>query len=125
VPVLYGESVDINESSITALTADVLAPDKPKRVDDWSARFPTHTADVGEVIRRVVARGFKEGGAFLSGTHHFSSKERTGGVEGAGRPHTKYSLSMLIGAILGKPTDHLAPDPDPPAGGAARPKDCA
>lgn len=125
VPVLYGESHDLDESSITALAKDVLAgPDKPKRVDDWSARFPTHTADVAEVLRRVVVAGglggAAGGAAFLSGTHHFSSKER----QADGRAHTKYTLSLMIGGILGRPTAHLASDPNPPAGGAARPKNC-
>ncbi len=122
MPVLYGESTDLAESSITALAKDVLAPEKAKRVDDWSARFPTHTVDVAEVIRRVVARGSlrQGGGGFLSGVHHFSSKEK--GADG--RAHTKYTLSKMIGEVLGKPTEHLTPDLAPPAGGAARPKDC-
>lgn len=116
VPVLYGASNDLQESSITALAADVLAsPAKVKKVDDWAARFPTHTADVGEAIRRAVVKG-------LGGTQHFSSKERD--AARGGRPFTKYSIVRMIGEILGKPTDNLTPDPEPPAGGAARPKDC-
>jgi nucleoside-diphosphate-sugar epimerase len=124
--VLYGDSADLDESSITALAKDALAGPRT-RVDDWSARFPTHTGDVAEVLRRVVAGGFQgttqdKPGAFLSGIHHFSSKERQ---QADGRPHTKFTLSRMIGEILGKPTDHLEADPNPgAAGGAARPKDC-
>lgn len=99
---------------------DVLARDKPKKVDDWAARFPTHTADVAEVIRRIVAK--KDG--FLSGTHHFSSKERDPESADGSRPYTKHSISKIIAEILGASTDHLTPDSDPPSGGAARPKDC-
>lgn len=122
VPVLYGESADVAESSITALVTDVLAQDQRKTVDDWAARFPTHTADVAEVVRRVVVTGAGGGGGFLSGVQHFSSKERD--PEQGTRPYTKYAIVKIIGEIMGKSTDHLKPDPDPPAGGAARPKDC-
>lgn len=124
IPVLYGEITDVAESSITALVTDVLAQTTTKKIDDWAARFPTHTADVAEVVRRVVVKAAGGGGGeggFLSGVQHFTSKERD--PEEA-RPYTKYKICKLIGEIMNKPTTHLAPDQNPPAGGAGRPKDC-
>ena len=153
VPVLYGDSIDLAESSITILARDVLPSSSPsssssssssekkktkKKIDDWATRYATHTGDVARVLAAMVGRALQqqqrqqqeedgEGGA-LKGIFHFSSKEKCSGgrEEGGregGRAYTKYSISLLIGEIFGESTDHLEPDPEPPKG-APRPKDC-
>ncbi len=145
VPVLYGDSVDLAESSITLLARDVLLyssllsppssssekKDKAKkRQDDWAARYATHTGDVARVLAAMVGKALQQQqqkvGEALQGIFHFSSKEKCGEREGGkngGRAYTKYTISLLIGEILGQSTEHLEPDPDPPRG-APRPKDC-
>lgn len=115
-------------------------------MDDWAARYATHTEDVARVVTAMVDRALTGAGE-LRGTFHYSSKERSqdlsrgaGGEErsqdlsrgvggeqcpgqGGGRAYTKYSISVLIGEVLGRATKHLEPEASPPEGGP-RPQDC-
>ncbi len=117
VPVLYGDSTSLEESSVTVLAKDVLNAGTQKKVDDWAVRFATHTADVARVMEALVQKALA--GEAVHGTIHYSSKER----QPNGAPFTKFNICMLVGEILGQDTSHLLPDSEPPKG-ALRPKDC-
>lgn len=126
VPLLFGHTSDLSESSLLALAKTVVARDKTHHVDDWSHRYPTFTDDVAVVIRNILNHhfnietqpGYQD--PRLAGPVHWSSNQTADG-----RPYTKYSVCLLMGDILSIPTDHIHPAGDTSAGGVApRPKDC-
>jgi len=110
IPVLYGPVLDLEESSVTKLVKTVV-DHKPSKVDHLSARYPTHTADVAQVVKELAVRRIRHCG--LTGTWHFSNNERL----------TKYEMCLRIAAILGRSHDHLTPQTEEEPGAAPRPLD--
>lgn len=102
VPVLYGESLKNDDSSINVLVDAVWkAQDKDANLsmDDWALRYPTNTEDVGRVCQDI-ARKYLEAGQKRSSMPtilHFSSEDR----------YTKYEICQLLAEILGLPLDGM------------------
>jgi len=108
VPILYGPVEYPGESQVTVL-ADLVRSGLETKVDDWAVRYPTFTPDVALAIASLLEAWQKN--PSLSGVHHFSGQEAL----------TKYQMCLAMAKVLGLPTKHLTPDPNPPVG-APRPK---
>lgn len=98
IPVLYGQTKELNESPITVLVLPLLlAHDnkEAKKVDHWAARFPTYTGDVAIVLRQMVERLLDSASAteLVGKTFHLSSTETN--AEDEGRPFTKFSITKV------------------------------
>lgn len=113
VPILYGDVESLDESPVTVLAKNMLAarPDERLAMEDWATRYPTHTADVADVLRQMVAH--KLAHPDFRGTFHWSGDE----------PLTKYGMALAFAPLLGFDPARLVPDATPPSG-APRPKDC-
>jgi dTDP-4-dehydrorhamnose reductase len=112
VPLLYGEVETLGESSVTVLAENMLnaPPGETLRMEHWATRYPTHTADVADVLRQLAAHRLAHPG--FKGIFHWSGDE----------PMTKYGIALAFAPVLGFDPARLVPDPAPPAG-APRPKD--
>ena len=110
VPILWGDVETLDESSVTTVAKSVLAmrTEKGERVfDDWAIRYPTHVADVAEVLAQIVARR-------LVGTFHWSGPE----------PLTKIDMATVVAGLVGVSSDRLVRSGAPANGSEPRPKDC-
>ena len=112
VPVLYGDVETLRESSVTTVFAQVLGllrPDAPRALvlDDWATRYPTHVADVAEVLAQIVRRR-------LAGTFHWSGPE----------PLTKLEMGRAAAGLLGVDAARLVGSGAPANGSEPRPRDC-
>ena len=112
VPLLYGDVETLGESSVTVLAENMLnaAPDACLPMEDWATRYPTHTADVADVLRQITVHRLAHND--FKGIFHWSANE----------PVTKYGIALAFAPILGFDPARLAADAAPPAG-APRPKD--
>ena len=112
VPILYGEVETLAESPVTVLAQNMLnAPaGQPLPMEHWATRYPTHTADVADVLRQIVARRLRD--PEFRGTYHWSGSE----------PMTKLDMARAFAPLVGFDPARLVPEPDRP-GGAPRPKD--
>ncbi len=112
VPILYGEVEELGESPVTVLAKNMLDAEAgaPLAMEHWATRYPTHTADVAEVLRQMVARRLSD--PSFQGIFHWSGAE----------PMTKYGMALAFAPLLGFPRERLIPDPSRPAG-APRPQD--
>lgn len=116
VPVLYGPSEDASESAITVFAKTVVESHSPRTLDDWQSRQPTYTPDIGATIVNFAKRLLLDGDSAsspgsLAGIWHYGGKETT----------TRYQVALMLGRLLGLPTDHIKGDASPPSG-APRPK---
>jgi len=104
IPILYGPSTDIEESSITVLLKSLRDP-KGEEVffDDRDIRYPTLTSDVAEAIGFLVEKS----GA---GIFHYTAEE----------PFTKYGMAVEIARQTGITEKRIYPDPNLRSG-AGRP----
>lgn len=109
VGVLFGRVEFVEESSVTTIVKDVRNT-KQRAIDDWGQRYPTFVDDVAVICRQMMQRRLSD--QVVNGIWHWCGSER----------YTKYGQALMIGEILGLPTSHLRPDPNPPAG-APRPRD--
>ena len=75
--------------------------------DDWAIRYPTHVADVAEVLAQIVARR-------LAGTFHWSGPE----------PLTKFDMATVTARLVGVDASRLVRSGAPANGSEPRPKDC-
>lgn len=116
VPILYGDVENLQESSVTTVIAQVLGladPDRdysksrPLLLDDWATRYPTHVADVADILAQIVRRR-------LLGTFHWSGEE----------PMTKLDMGRVAAEILGVDATLLKGSGAPANGSEPRPKDC-
>lgn len=110
VPILYGDVETLDESSVTTVIAAVLAlRNAPGTLvlDDWAVRYPTHVADVAEVLVQIARRR-------LVGTFHWSGPD----------PLTKYDMGLEVARQLGIDTARLVRSGAPANGSEPRPKDC-
>lgn len=105
VPILYGEVETLEESPVTLMLHKLLDP-TPVAEDHWAVRFPTYVGDIAATLRNGLPT---LGNA--SGIYHFSGSEAL----------TKFEMLQAMGNVLNLGTDHITPNPDPPAG-APRPK---
>ncbi|PAA55609.1 hypothetical protein BOX15_Mlig020343g1, partial [Macrostomum lignano] len=108
VPVLYGDTADVNESAVTCLFALVKAG-VPCTIDHIAKRYPTHCADVANVVRHLSLRA----GRIDGGVYHFSGNECL----------TKYEMCLAMGRVFGLSTDHVAPQVEPDSSATLRPVD--
>ena len=106
VPVLYGDVEELSESSVTSVFKEVLSRKKTV-LDDWAIRYPTHVANVADVLVQISLRK-------IAGTHQWS------GVE----PFTKYDMAILVADILKADTSLFVRSGEPANGSEIRPKDC-
>jgi len=111
VPVLYANDCEELDESATLIVAKDVISGKSKKIDNWGSRFPTHVDDVANLVVKILEKESP-----MSGIIHFSGDTEM--------VNTKYSLALLMGDILGLPTDHLQPDDEEPSG-APRPKNTA
>lgn len=117
VPILYGDVENLRESSVTSVIEQVLRlarPDcqvysksYPLILDDWATRYPTHVADVADVLAQIVRRR-------LAGTFHWSGAE----------PMTKLGMGLVTAGILGIDASLLKGSGVPANGSEPRPRDC-
>ncbi len=104
IPILYGPSTDIQESSITAMLKLLRdAGDQEVFFDDRDIRYPTYTPDVAEAIRFLIEKE-------ATGIYHYTAEE----------PFTKYGMVVEIARQSGIPRHRIYPDPNPRSG-ARRP----
>ena len=116
VPILYGDVENLQESSVTTVIAQVLgladpgrdySKSRPLLLDDWATRYPTHVADVADILAQIVRRR-------LVGTFHWSGEE----------PMTKLDMGRVAAEILGVDATLLKGSGSPANGSEPRPKDC-
>lgn len=117
VPILYGDVETLDESSVTTVLKQVLRLGEPGNerysksnpiiLDDWSVRYPTHVADVADILAQLVAKK-------LAGTWHWSGSEAL----------TKLDMGRLAAEKLGFDTRLLVGSGESANGSEPRPKDC-
>ena len=116
VPILYGDVENLQESSVTTVVAQVLnladpgkdySKSRPLLLDDWAMRYPTHVADVADILAQIVRRR-------LVGTFHWSGSE----------PMTKLDMGRVVAEVLGVDATLLRGSGAPANGSEPRPKDC-
>ena len=117
VPILYGDVETLAESSVTTVMAQVLKLAQPGNetfsksypliLDDWAIRYPTHVADVADVLAQMVSRK-------VVGTFQWSGSE----------PMTKLDMGRVVAEELGIDTSLLRGSGAPANGSEPRPKDC-
>lgn len=112
VPILYGDTDDLSESAVTVLAANLLkaSPGETLSFEARCIRYPTHTADIAQVLRRMVEA--RRGGMALDGIFHWSG----------GEAMTKLDMARAMAPLLGIEGVTIAPDTRPPTG-APRPVD--
>lgn len=111
VPVLYGEVEFVKESAVTILLEAVKNSAKESSQDDYARRFPTHVADIAQVLRQLLDKKIVD--PSLSGTFHWSGKEC----------FTKYGMCKAICEAFSLPDTHLKSVKTPPQGSVNRPYD--
>ncbi|MDO5318421.1 MAG: SDR family oxidoreductase [bacterium] len=116
VPILYGNVENLKESSVTTVIEQVLrladpgkdySKSRPLILDDWAVRYPTHVADVADVLAQIVRKR-------LVGTFHWSGAE----------PMTKLDMGRVVAEHLGLDATLLKGSGAPANGSEPRPKDC-
>lgn len=117
VPILYGDVETLDESSVTTVLAKVLklaqpgnetfSKSNPLILDDWATRYPTHVADVADILAQIVSRK-------LAGTFHWSGLE----------PMTKLDMGRVVAEQLGIDTSLIKGSGAPANGSEPRPRDC-
>lgn len=103
IPLLYGPMEFYNESSVTSLYASILSGTLVK-ADDLQKRYPAHTEDVAEVVRRMVQVRL-QCRERLTGYFHWQGRECL----------TKYQMIQGIGAARGIDISGVEPDKVAPA----------
>ena len=110
VPILWGDVESLDESSVTTVVKTVLEMrkcDGTHVFDDWAIRYPTHVADVAEVLSQIAARR-------LAGTWHWSGTE----------PLTKFDMATVTARFANVDVARLVRSGAPANGSEPRPKDC-
>ncbi len=111
VPILYGDVENLQESSVTTVIEQILKLSRsepaPLILDDWATRYPTHVADVADILAQIVLKR-------LAGTFHWSGSE----------PMTKLDMGRVTAELLGVDTTLLKGSGAPANGSEPRPKDC-
>ncbi len=110
VPVLYGPSLSLKESSITQIAQQVIEQ-KKMSYDHWALRSPTLTTDVALAIHKLV--NLTKDKIPEKEVLHFSSTEQL----------TKYQMAKIITDKLGISTKDFIPLSEP-ENSTPRPKDC-
>jgi dTDP-4-dehydrorhamnose reductase len=115
LPLLYGPSVDWQESAVTSLVPAIAASARPNAapalIDDWAIRYPTYTPDIAIVIRQLLERHAQR--ATVCGTFHWSGTEAL----------TKYGIALKLAAALRLDTAGIVAQAAP-ADSTPRPYDC-
>ncbi len=110
VPMLYGPSDNLSESSVTVILRDFLDTDGPVPLDARQTRYPAYTPDVAAAIVGLLP-GLMDGN--LPGPRlHFCPEES----------YTKRDMGAVLAECVGINPGRAAADERPPSG-APRPKD--
>jgi dTDP-4-dehydrorhamnose reductase len=110
VPILYGDVETLDESSVTTVIAAVLDmrhTDTPRVFDDWAVRYPTHVADVAEILLQLAQQK-------CAGTFHWSGPA----------PLTKFDMATITAGLIGVDPARIQRSGAPANGSEPRPKDC-
>ncbi|MGN0853621.1 MAG: dTDP-4-dehydrorhamnose reductase family protein [Kiritimatiellia bacterium] len=117
VPILYGDVESLDESSVTTVLAQVMklarpgnetySKSRPLILDDWATRYPTHVADVADILAQIAVRR-------LAGTFHWSGDEAM----------TKLDMGRVVAGQMGIDASLLKGSGAPANGSEPRPKDC-
>lgn len=110
VPILYGDVETLDESSVTTVLASVLdmrRDAQPRVFDDWAVRYPTHVADVAEILLPLARQ-------HLAGTFHWSGPA----------PLTKFDMAVRVASLVGVDLARLRRSGAPANGSEPRPQDC-
>ena len=110
LPILYGNTEDLNESAVTVLANALLSNETRILMDDWAIRYPTHTADIAIVCRQMIQH--KIPNKDFNGTFHWSGNEA----------FTKYQMALVMAKILGVNKDIIPNSTNPSE--VARPHNC-
>lgn len=111
VPILYGSVERLDESSVTAIAAQLLESASTENItlENWAVRYPTLTDDVADIIRQLLLHS--ENHVHQRGIFHFSGNQAM----------TKYTMGMIMAKSLDFDQTRLIPDDSPPKG-APRPQ---
>ncbi|KAK8793465.1 hypothetical protein WA158_004824 [Blastocystis sp. Blastoise] len=109
VPILYGPTSCLSESSVTSLYESI--QQKSCSIDHIAIRYPTFTTDVARfmVYLLTIYRHNNE----YKGIIHFSANE----------PFTKYEMCLTMCKLLKRDSSNIHPNTKETIG-AQRPKDC-
>eukprot|EP00928_Gymnodinium_smaydae_P022739 TRINITY_DN18999_c0_g4_i1.p1 TRINITY_DN18999_c0_g4~~TRINITY_DN18999_c0_g4_i1.p1 ORF type:complete len:371 (-),score=72.92 TRINITY_DN18999_c0_g4_i1:73-1149(-) len=120
VPLLFGPSSSLDESSVTQLVKTIRQP--TPRVCNWQERYPTFTPDVARALLAFCTRRLDAGGS--DGARLGERSREFAGVFHwqAGEMQTKFSMSQTIAELLSMDKAHLIPTGAPDAGAAPRPQ---
>lgn len=111
VPLLYGPSVSVDESSVTQVLKVVQKGSGS--VDNWQERYPTYTCDLAKVLEAFASAYMKHRSerdpTEFAGVFHWQSAEK----------HTKYTMAKVIATIAAVDESGLVPLNDGPGPNAA------
>lgn len=114
VPLLYGPSDSLDESSVTQILKVVRQASA--KIDHWQQRYPTFTTDLAQVIEAFASAYVKREAtdtATFSGIFHWQAQQM----------HTKFTMAKVIADVAGIDASHLVPvDTAPSPGSAPRPQ---
>jgi dTDP-4-dehydrorhamnose reductase len=109
VPMLYGPSDHLDESSVTVILRPFLEPGGPIPLDVRQTRYPASTPDVADAIMGLLPAVVR--GEELPGVMHFCPDEGM----------TKLEMARIMAEIAGLDPRRAVPDTRPPSG-APRPE---
>jgi len=111
VPVLYGEVETLGESAVTTLLTASRRSGTPAKMSSYEVRCPSHTRDIAEIVRDLVARS--EAGVRISGVYQWSGLEKL----------SKWDMVKVVADVAGlEELGHLE-EVKEASPGAPRPRD--
>jgi dTDP-4-dehydrorhamnose reductase len=108
VPILYGQVESLDESPISVIAGQLMSGEGLE-FDHWATRYPTHTSDVGFVLRQMIEH--KTANAGFGGICHWSGDEA----------FTKFEMAEVMCDVLNIGAESITGQSSP-AGGTVRPK---
>jgi S-adenosylmethionine synthetase len=118
VPLLYGPTDSLDESSVTQVFKNVKqSVDAKVKVDNWQQRYPTYTPDVANVLEAFSSAYYKN----IVAKDNNADKKKFGGVFQWQAPemHTKFTMAKIIAKIANISEDGLVSVDDGPGPNAA------
>jgi len=100
VPILYGPTGNLLESSVTIMTNKMLTENKMK-ADNWAVRYPTWTPDTAEVVIQLLEKNAED--KTVKGVFHYSGEEA----------FTKYEMMKVMACILNMMEKEISPVNNP------------
>jgi len=109
IPMLYGPSGNLEESSVTTIARAFLKTDGPVLLDVRQTRYPAYTPDVAAAVLGMLP-GLIDG-SLAGPVLHFCPAES----------FTKRDMGEIMAPLVGADPDRAVPDDRPPSG-APRPQ---